>query len=67
MAKRQSSLQKQINRVTGVSSNANGAGNLRLVAKRDKETGKVIEGKTQAGSRNQRYRDIRAAQGLSTG
>lgn len=49
----------------------NGAGvGARLVAKREKAEGggtKVVAGKSQLGSRNQRYRDLRRAFGLSAG
>ncbi len=47
----------------------NGAGSGgRLVARRDKTTGRAEKtGRSQLGSRRQRYSDIRAAHGLSTG
>lgn len=64
-------LQKRINKIAGSRQNMNGAGaGGRLVAKREKTEGggtKVVAGKTQLGSRNQRYRDLRVSLGLSAG
>lgn len=64
-------LQKRINKIAGSRRNMNGAGvGARLVAKREKAEGggtKVVAGKSQLGSRNQRYRDLRRAFGLSAG
>lgn len=67
MAK-QNSLQKFITNNYGPRRNMNGAGSGgRLVARRDKKTGKVAGGKSQLGNRDQRRRDLRAAFGLATG
>ena len=64
-------LQKRINKIAGSRRNMNGAGvGARLVAKREKAEGggtKVVADKSQLGSRNQRYRDLRRTFGLSAG
>lgn len=64
---RQTSIQRQINNNYGSRRNMNGAGG-RLVARRDRATGRAENtGRSQLGSRRQRYSDIRASLGLSTG
>lgn len=69
MARR--NLQARINQVAGSRRNMNGAGaGGRLVTRRVKTEGGGIRtkaGKSQLGSRNQRYRDLRASFGLSAG
>ena len=64
-------LQARINRTAGSRRNMNGAGaGGRLVTRRVKTEGggtKTVAGKSQLGSRNQRYRDIRVSFGLSAG
>lgn len=69
--KKSPALQNRINRTAGSRQNMNGAGaGGRLVTKRAKTAGgvtKTVVGKTQLGSRNQRYRDLRSAFGLSAG
>lgn len=68
---KQSPLVKQINKVAGAAKNVNGANKgTRLVTKRVKTKGsgtKAIAGKSQFGTRDQRYRDLRKAFGLSAG
>lgn len=66
---RQTSIQKRINNNYGTRRNMNGAGaGGRLVARRDKATGRAEStGRSQLGSRRQRYSDIRSALSLSTG
>ncbi len=65
---RQTAEQKFINNNYGPRRNMNGAGaGGRLVTKRDGKTGRTEAGRSQLGNRNQRYRDIRASFGLSTG
>lgn len=66
---RQTSIQRQINSNYGSRRNMNGAGaGGRLVARRDRNTGRAENtGRSQLGSRRQRYSDIRASMGLSTG
>lgn len=66
---RQTSIQRQINSNYGSRRNMNGAGaGGRLVARRDRATGRAENtGRSQLGSRRQRYSDIRASMGLSTG
>lgn len=66
---RQTSIQRQINNNYGTRRNMNGAGSGgRLVARRDKNTGRAeSSGRSQLGSRRQRYSDVRSSLGLSTG
>lgn len=67
MARKQSSIQRLINKIAGPRRNMNGAGvGARLVTRR-KANGRVDVGKAGLGSRRQRYSDLRAAFGLSTG
>lgn len=67
MARRQSSIQRQINNNAGPRRNMNGAGvGARLVTRR-KANGRADAGKAGLGSRRQRYSDLRAAFGLSPG
>lgn len=72
MARRRTSiLQGRINQTSGVRQNMNGAGaGGRLVTRRAKTAGgatRTVAGRTQLGSRNQRYRDLRTSFGLSAG
>ena len=64
-------LQARINQTAGSRRNMNGAGiGGRLVTRRVKAEGggtKTVAGKSQLGSRNQRYRDLRVSFGLSAG
>lgn len=65
---RQTAEQKFINNNYGPRRNMNGAGaGGRLVARRNAKTGIAEEGRSQLGNRDQRYKDIRAYFGLSTG
>ena len=66
---RQSNIQRQINTLYGTRRNMNGAGSGgRLVARRDRATGRAEStGRSQLGSRRQRYSDVRTAFGLSGG
>ena len=66
---RQTEIQRQINNNYGTRRNMNGAGSGgRLVARRDRKTGRAeATGRSQLGSRRQRYSDIRKSFGLSTG
>lgn len=60
--------QRRINNNYGPRRNMNGAGmGGRLVTRRDRVTGRAQAGQPQLGNRNQRYRDIRASMGLTTG
>lgn len=67
-----SAIQRRITNNYGPRRNMNGAGaGGRLVAKRQKDANgrvvRVIAGQSQTGSRNQKYRDLRVAMGLSAG
>lgn len=66
MARRQNTLQRNINRLTRVSTNVNGAGRSRLVTKRTKDAGtlsgtRLKEGSQTFGTRAQREYDVRSA------
>lgn len=66
--RRNTDIQRRINATAGSRRNVNGAGpGGRLVTYRDRNTGWAQAGRSQLGNRNQRYRDIRASMGLSTG
>lgn len=73
MAKKQTDIQKRINKTAGQRQNMNGAGaGGRFVASRNgskapSQTVNRGKAKVQLGSRRQRWQDLRAAMGLSTG
>lgn len=62
-------IQRRINNNYGTRRNMNGAGaGGRLVARRDRTTGRAERtGRSQLGSRRQRYSDLRVSMGLSVG
>lgn len=57
--KKAKSLKSFINNITGVTSNMNGANNRHMIFDRN--------GRQRIGNRRDKYREIRAAFGLSTG
>lgn len=68
MARRNSELQRSINRTSGPRRNMNGAGaGGRLVTRRNRATGRAEAGSSMLGSRRQRYSDVRSSLGMSGG